>query len=491
MKHLSFRNILFALAGTIGLFVSCTKEPASGGKNDTDNPELSVSASELQFSAFGEEKIFTVTANMSGFTAEVTAGDEEWCHVSIDGNTVKVAADKNELQEMRSTTVTVMLKTVKKRVRVEQEAAPSQENMPKVFEPMAFDQFIDSRVYKVMAEDVQVAEMCREYLCAEGVDNQAIVVYPVVDGKAVHTKGIVLCLLNQVMDGQKYSENYTVAEGKVHGGTVAFENDVLTSYTAGVQAADDIRFICLDEKGELGLVSEKKPEMVEATAVAKIVKDASGNVYGLVKIASRYWLTSDLITTKAADGTDIPLETVFGNGETWDNTTRSYIPSKFEGKGNLYSCAAGGWASGAFTDRISPEGFTVPSSAVIEAMNAYLGKTGDGADEAQKTAGKIRGIGEAGNWLDVWEEPWKTTGSSNISGLGLAALGYRFFHKLASDGDAAYEGTLTDTFYMTSDAMENGLKAWHISGGSVNGMWDAWGGPAVGSMSFAVRCVSL
>ncbi len=491
MKHLNFRNILLALAGTIGMSVSCTKAPVPDGGNDTENPELSVSANELLFSAFGEEKTFTVTANMDGFTAEVTAGDEKWCHVTIDGNTVKVTADKNELQEMRSTTVTVMLKAEKKRVRVEQEAAPDPENMPKVFEPMAFDQFIDSRVYKVMAEDVQVAEMCREYLCAEGVDNQAIVVYPVVDGKAVHAKGIVLSLLNQVMDGQRYSDSYTVAEGKVHGGTVAFENDVLTSYTAGIMAADDIRFICLDEKGELKLVSEKKPEMIEATAVAKTVKDASDNVYGLVKIASHYWLTSDLITTKATDGTDIPLETAFGDGTNWDNTKKVYIPSKFEGKGNLYSCAAGGWASGAFTDRISPEGYTVPSSAVVSALNAYLGKTGDGADEAQKAATKIRGIGEAGNWLDVWEEPWKTTGSSNISGLGLAALGYRFFHKLASDGDAAYEGTITDTFYMTSDALENGLKAWHVSGGTVNAMWDAWGGPAVGSMSFAVRCVSL
>ena len=487
MEHLSFKTIVLSVLAVLGLAVSCSKENKPEKKTET-KPELSVSETQLTFSSFGEEKTFTVTANMEGFTAEVTKGDDTWCHVTLEGNTVKVLVDKNEAYEMRSSTVTVTLQTEKKRVRIEQEAAPDPANMPKAIVPMTVEQFTDSRVYDVMAAGVKVAEMCREYLCVPGsIDNQAIVIYPVVDGKAVHTKGIVLFVLNQKMEEGRYTDTFTLAEGNVHGGTVSFEGDAITEYVAGDKAAADIKLVCRDEKGELKIVAAKTPEMVETTAEARTAKDASDNVYGIVKIASHYWLTDDLNTTKTTDGTEIPAGKVAAD---YNGAVATYVNSKFKNK--LYSGAADGWNAGAFADKISPEGFTIPAEAVWNALVEYLGQTGkamDDGNKSQKAVAKMRTIGEAGNWLDVWEEPWKTTGASNLSGLWLNSLGYRFFSK--EETEDAYEGTLTDTFYATSDANQFGLIGWHVSGGSVNGRWDAWGGDSVANMSWALRCVSL
>lgn len=487
MEHLNFKTIVLSALAVLGLAVSCSKENKPEPKPET-KPDLSVSETQLVFSSFGEEKTFTVTANMEGFKAEVTKGDETWCHVSLDGNTVKVLVDKNEAYEMRSTTVTVTLQTEKKRVRIEQEAAPDPANMPKAIVPMTVEQFTDSRVYDVMAAGVKVAEMCREYLCVPGsIDNQAIVIYPVVNGKAVHTKGIVLFVLNQKMEEGRYTDTFTLAEGNVHGGTVSFEGDAITEYVAGDKAAADIKLVCRDEKGELKIVAAKTPEMVETTAEARTAKDASDNVYGIVKIASHYWLTDDLNTTKTTDGTEIPAGKVAAD---YNGAVATYVNSKFKNK--LYSGAAAGWNAGAFADKISPEGFTIPAEAVWNALVEYLGQTGkamDDGNKSQKAVAKMRTIGEAGNWLDVWEEPWKTTGSSNLSGLSLNSLGYRFLQK--EETEDAYEGTLTDTFYATSDANQFGLIGWHVSGGSVNGRWDAWGGDGVANMSWALRCVSL
>lgn len=491
MKKINLKNILLTAVGACGLFVSCEKpvvdDNGNGGNTDNEEPSLSLSVKELPaFSAFGDEATFEVTANMPGFTATVIAGDESWCHLTIDGNKVKVVVDKNDKQEMRSTTITVALKTEKKRLRVEQDAAPSPENMPKVFAPMSWDQFTESRVYKVMADGVQVAEMCREYVCGEGVDNQAVVVYPVKDGKADHSKGLVLSLLNQTMDGEVFTEAYTVADGSVHGGTVSFDADAVTAYTAGDKASADIKYICLDEKGVLNIVSEKTSNMVEATLEADTVKDADNNVYGVVKIASHYWLTSDLRTKKLADGTDIQLNTVFGEGWTASSV---YIPSMFPEEGNLYSCQAAGWKDGSFTDRISPAGYTIPTEEVIVALNAYLGKTGIW-DTSERNAGiKVRTTKDKGHWIG-WEvsgdgltEITFTKGSSNISGLGIIGHGYQFFDS------ETYEGHTSDAFYMTSTAVGTGLKTWHLSFGSVNVMYDCWGDARLGRMAAPIRCV--
>ena len=487
MGHLSFKTIVLSALAVLGLAASCSKENEPEKKPE-QRPELAVSETQLAFSSFGEEKTFTVTANMEGYKAEVTKGDETWCHVTLNGDKVNVLVDKNDAYEMRSTTITVTLLTEKKRVRVEQEATPDPANMPKAIVPMTVDQFTDSRVYNVMVDGVQVAEICREYLCVPGsIDNQAIVIYPVSDGKAIHTKGLVLFVLEQKMEEGRYSDTFTLAEGNVHGGTVSFEDDAITDYVAGEKAASDIRLVCRDEKGELKLVAEKTPEMVETTAEARIAKDASENVYGIVKIASHYWLTDDLNTTKAIDGTEIPSGKVAAD---YNGAVATYVNSKFKNK--LYSGAAAGWNGGAFADRLSPEGFTIPSESVWVALVEYLGRTGKAmneGDKSQMAAGKMRTIGEAGNWLDVWEEPWKTTGSSNLSGLSLNSLGYRFLQK--EETEDAYEGTLSDTFYATSDSNQFGLIGWHVSGGSTNSRWDAWGGDNVANMSWALRCVSL
>ena len=77
MEHLNFKTIVLSALAVLGLAVSCSKENKPEKKTET-KPELSVSETQLVFSSFGEEKTFTVTANMEGFKAEVTKGDETW-----------------------------------------------------------------------------------------------------------------------------------------------------------------------------------------------------------------------------------------------------------------------------------------------------------------------------------------------------------------------------------------------------------------------------
>ena len=57
--------------------------------------------------------------------------------------------------------------------------------------------FSNSSVYKAMNNNIQIAEICREYLKADGIDNQAIVVYPVKNGITDLSKGYVA----QILDG--------------------------------------------------------------------------------------------------------------------------------------------------------------------------------------------------------------------------------------------------------------------------------------------------
>lgn len=484
MKLASLRNALLALAGACGLFISCSKEPQPNKDVPVEKPSLSVSTNELAFSAFGEEKTFEVTANMEGFTAAVTEGDETWCHVTIDGNIVKVLVDKNEAYEMRSTTVTVVLKTLKKRVRIEQDAAPDPANMPKVFAPMGVDQFVDSRVYNVVANGVKVAQICREYLSTadKKIDNQAIVVYPVKDGVADLTKGIVTAVLVQGMDGAKYTDTYTVKEGAIHGGTVAFDaaTNLITAYEPGLKAAADIKFLCYDEKGVLSIVEEKTANMQEATLEPETAQDGSQNTYGVVKVAAQYWLASDLITTKQIDGTDIPENTVWGA----DYAGGAFRAPSCTELALLYSSQAAGWDNGAFgNDLISPKGYTLPTQDQINALNAYLNlvpiaNTG----ENQSANTKMR---SASFVFDTWEEPWKTTGSSNISGLGIICAGYHF-------ADAAdIESPNMDQFYLINNANQFGLTSWHLSAGSVNAFYDAWGDARLGKLFGPIRCIKM
>ena len=210
--------------GVLSLFLafSCEKSD-SGNTEEVKEAELSLSEKELLFSYEGDTKSFKITANKPGYTISVIDGDQEWIHLKEEDKTVYVTVDENKVQEGRNSVITVKLEDVSKRVRVEQEAAPAPEEMPKAFEVPGIDAFKNSRVLKVMYGDVQVAQICREYLSGEGIDNQAIVAYPMNGNQADITRGLVLNVLDQVLSNGIPTNDFVSKEGNIHAGSVSFD----------------------------------------------------------------------------------------------------------------------------------------------------------------------------------------------------------------------------------------------------------------------------
>lgn len=102
--------------------------------------------------------------------------------------------------------------------------------------------FSKSNVYKAINEGTQVAEICKEYLLADNIDAQAIVAYPVLNGKTDLNNGTVICLLDET--------------AAVHGGKVSWNkvNNVL-AYTPGNQSVINDFYIAEDNS-----ISISKPE---------------------------------------------------------------------------------------------------------------------------------------------------------------------------------------------------------------------------------------
>ena len=179
----------------LALALSCQKE-ADVDSDDEDEALLDLSERSLSYSYEGGSDDIKVTANKEGWTFGVIEGDDSWCHLTAEGKTIHVVVDENKNQIERSTVLTVKLEDVTKRVRIEQAAAPAPEDLPKVFAVPTLDDFKDSWVLKVMYGDKQVAEVCREYLCGEGINNQAIVVYPMTGSTADISRGFVAAVLD-------------------------------------------------------------------------------------------------------------------------------------------------------------------------------------------------------------------------------------------------------------------------------------------------------
>ena len=296
--------------------------------------------------------------------------------------------------------------------------------------------FSTSSVQKVMADGVQVAEICREYVRSFGViDKQMVVVYPIgSDGKADLTKGL------SAYDGGKLAWD--------------LENDSVASYVVGDGALNEVYVV----NGEV-VATTTASNVIETTTEADLLVDKRGlferNTYPIVKVGVQYWMGENLKAKSLTDGTSIPVYKST-QADAWDVlTTPAYhvyaddvndeneILSHF---GLMYN----GYA--VKSEKIAPEGWAVTSLEDWTKMKTYL-RSGQGP--------KVRSTS-----LAVWDDAI----ASDLTGLSIPGGGY--FSKATGDDKNG-----TQVYFWTTDlgtdflgrTTENNLKcAWLSNKSSIN-----------------------
>lgn len=466
MKHLKDLFSILALLLVACLFNACSDDEDSGNEEETI---LSVSEKSLNFSYQGEEKVITVEASDPAFVISVTTGDDTWAHVTKENQLIKVKTDENVEQEERSTTLTVKLNEEVRRVRISQEAAPAPEARPKTFKVPTIDGTDKTFVYKLMDGETQVGEVCREYLSADNMNAQAIVVYPVIGNLADLTRGYVVSVLDQIYEDDKPTETFDVSSKAVHGGSVTFDKGTnsISNYTAGTKATPAM-YLSISNTGQIQVVDALTDDMLTAEPI--YTTDICSNDYGLVKIGTQYWMQSNLKTTKRSDGTDISTGIT---GDSWTSTPiyrESCMPENVSA-GFLYNAVACGYSNGSFVDAVSPEGFTIPSNAQWNLLVSYLSKSPGDAGSKLKVTGF--------EYWNVWDGQY--IGGTNVSGFSAYGIGYG-----NGDGTLAPDGSLAHVFYLSSTTYDGGLGRFNLNASGASNLLQDQGGNALG---YGIRCV--
>lgn len=275
--------------------------------------------------------------------------------------------------------------------------------------------FSESSVYKAMDGNVQIAEICQEYLKATGIENQSIVIYPVKKGKVDHTKGTVL----QVLDASKGKPLAT----SVHGGTVSWntQSNALT-YTKGISKPMTVVYV--DKEGNISDQLEGR-SLAVTTLTPDVLKDSRENlIYPIVKIGMQYWMRENLRTVAWTDGSTIALKE---NNTDWKTATNAYC--HYQGSNELL------YKNGAISEKIAPEGWKVPTINEWNQLISYV----------------------ASNSILLVDESWNIIDSkSNLTGFCAPKIGLRssdgsYYDKMQgfwhSEGGYAYISNNTVNLY--------------------------------------------
>lgn len=269
--------------------------------------------------------------------------------------------------------------------------------------------FEQSSVYNITSDGKIVAEVCKEYLSASEIHAQAIVIYPVKDGKSDWTKGTVLQIISD--------------DNAVHGGKVMWHSDTNTlSYTPGNQRPISSFYITSD----LSITFIPPIDPVLLSIKKKILSDVRGSeiiTYPIVKIGTQYWTRKDLRTTLYNDGKKITLKTA----TNYSKSSAGYFK---ESTFIFYNKAV------VVTGKLAPKGWKIADNSAWELLKIYI--EGDGA--------VLKGD-------DLWEKSGFI--SSNATGFNAIATG--IFTKVKENDSSIYQFARKYTAYWNMGATQKAV----------------------------------
>lgn len=259
--------------------------------------------------------------------------------------------------------------------------APYYVNIPKV-------DFKPSSVYKVMNNGAQVAEICREYLLADNINAQAIVAYPMLEGKADFSNGVVCAILGA---------GGVASDDEIHGGKVSWDTaDNTLTYLPGASAPINYMYVSADNK----ITTLRTENTLQVELQADKLNDIRGGIlieYPIVKIAAQYWMRGNMKTINYTDGSDIPLKSRFTNssaGYATPNDTYYFYNSAALSSGIL-----------------APEGWRISNTSDWNGLRNYLK---DNSSELRNgnnwgttvTAGNLSGFNASA--VGIYQDGYKT-----------------------------------------------------------------------------------
>lgn len=266
--------------------------------------------------------------------------------------------------------------------------------------------FSESSVYKVMNGTTQIAQICQEYLrSGKNLSAQAIIAYPMKEGKADLTKGFVLQILNKHAGSPQ--------PAAIHGGTVSWDNEGTLTYTQGT--SEPLSTVYIDKTDNISSIKDGDP----VTAISEpdlLTDERDGKTYPIVKIQNLYWMGKNLSATTFTDRTAIPLKQT---EQEWANsketfcycTTDDVIPEILY---NFETIKNG---------KLAPSGWQIPSKKEWEQIIKYTqyeinlmkdeswGITGNSLNLTGFSIPPIKARSQNGTFIPTFIF-WHTTGSA-------------------------------------------------------------------------------
>lgn len=325
-------------------------------------------------------------AGFKDLTFKIEEADKNWLSATLKGDVLTVSTKENPLDAPResiiliSATETLSGATRTKELKVIQGKGG--------LTPYVFDlpDFSESKVYKVMDGDKQVAQIAKEYLFTKDIINsQAIVVYPISnDGSVELHKGYVAQVLLENKDLTDETYSFKEPTDPIHGGSLSFsiETQKIKFYSQG-ELQNPVTKIYMP--GDIEMGPDEIAGSKQATTKPHLIEDIRNeetNYYPIVKIGTQYWMGEHLNTiyyNQNKEYSSIPTNA----SSVEERTAASYSVYGFaDGEaveaeqirdryGLLYSyLTIGGFetlseanVSGGdnLIDNLSPEGWVVPS----------------------------------------------------------------------------------------------------------------------------------
>ncbi len=210
-----------------------------------------------------------------------------------------------------------------------------------------------SAIYQLTTPTGAGLELCKEYLHASNITSQAIVAYPLNDGKADLTQGCVLQLIE--------SSTGKASTTATHGGKVTWETTTNTlNYQAGDKSSQNTFYF----NSQKGLSFEPLKGANPLVAAPTVITDNRDRLtYPIVKIATQYWMQSELKATQTQDG---KLLKQANTNKEWDTA----VSNK-----NLAYCVNNGYyyyTNAAAKSEIAPIGWKLPAESDWKTLTAYV-----------------------------------------------------------------------------------------------------------------------